>query len=153
MPAVLHHLSFGELKGQQHAAANLGRVFYGLEGRCKRRPFIFPKVGVGSPGGQHEAVPGELRSGTKRNGLCRRIEAGHLIHQHLGVGLAAQDGADGLRDVCRGQHGERNLVKQRLKSVVVMLIQHQYIHRFIFKSACHLEAAKAAANYYNQREF
>ena len=46
----------------------------------------------------------------------------HFIHQHLGVGLMAQDGADGLGDVGGREHGQRHLVKQRLKRLMIAAV-------------------------------
>jgi len=37
---VLHHLALGQLKGQQHPAADFERVFNGLESRSERGPTL-----------------------------------------------------------------------------------------------------------------
>jgi hypothetical protein len=39
--------------------------------------------------------------------------------------MAAQDGADGLCNVCRGEDGESYLVKQRLECVVVAAVDYR----------------------------
>ncbi len=62
VPAVLDHLALGQLKGQQHPAANLGGVFDGLEAGRERSPLVVAEVGVGGAGGQHQVVVGELRA-------------------------------------------------------------------------------------------
>jgi hypothetical protein len=50
------------------------------------------------------------------------VDGDDLVHEDLGIGVAAKDGADGLGDVCRGEDGEGNLVEQGLKGVVVAAV-------------------------------
>ena len=146
VPAVLDHLALGQLEGEQDAAANLGGVFDGFESRRKRSPIVAAKVGVGSSGGQHQVVVRKL--GAAGQGDLPRIgvDAGDLVHEHLGVLLAAQDGADGLCDVGRREDGECDLVKERLEDVMVAAIHQRYVHRQPGKATGCVNAGKAAAD-------
>jgi len=101
VPAVLDHLALGQFEGEQDTAANLGGVLDGFKSRRKRSPVIAAEVGVGSSGGQHQVVVRELCAAGQGDLPRIRVDAGDLIHQHLGVLLAAQNCADGLSDVGR----------------------------------------------------
>ena len=143
---MFDHLALCQLEGQQHTAANLGGVLDGLESRRKRRPVVVAKVGVSGPGGQHQVVIRELGAAGQRHTPRRRVDAHYLVHQHLGILLAAQDGADGLGDVGRREHSQRHLVKQRLEGVMVAPIYHGYVHRQTGQSFGRVKAGKASAD-------
>jgi hypothetical protein len=74
------------------------------------------------------------------------VDAGYLIHEHLSVLLASQNGADGLCNVGWRENGEGDLIKERLKSVMVAAIHQGYVHGQAGKTACRVNAGKAAAN-------
>ena len=115
VPALLEHLPLGQLKGQQHAAANLGGVFDGFEAGRERLPLVVAEIGVRGAGGENEIVVVEARAAGQRHLPRGDVDGDHLIHEHLSVALVAQNGADGLGDVGRREHGQRHLVEQRLK--------------------------------------
>ena len=58
----------------------------------------------------------------------------------------AQDGTDGLSDVGWGKHRERDLVEQRLKSVMIAAIDYRDIDRQMPKPFGGVEAGKACAD-------
>ena len=122
MPAVLLHLAFGKFKCQEDAAADFSGIFYRFEARCVRSPIVSSKIRVGCAGGHDEVVVGDLGAAAERDLAGLHVDAGYLIHQHLGVVVLAQDGADGLRNVGGRQHRQSDLVKQRLKCVVIAAV-------------------------------
>ena len=75
-----------------------------------------------------------------------RIDRCHLVHEDLGVGLVAQDGADGLGDVCRGKHGQGDLIEQGLEGVVVAAVDEGDVHGQMGQGLGGMETAKAAAD-------
>ena len=83
---------------------------------------FFAEVGVRGTGGKDEVVVGKMRAGGEAHATGLHVDCVDLVHEDLGVGLVAQDGADGLGDVCRRKDRERHLVEQRLEGVVVLAI-------------------------------
>ncbi len=77
--------------------------------------------------------------------MGRLVDADHVVHQNFGVGLLAQDGADGLGDIGRGQDGERHLIEQGLERVMIAPIDDGHIHRELGESDGCVKATKAAA--------
>jgi hypothetical protein len=59
--------------------------------------------------------------------------------------MAAQDGADGLGDIRRGEHGESYLVEERLKSVVVAAVDYRDVDGKACEAVGSVDACKAAA--------
>jgi hypothetical protein len=82
---------------------------------------------VGGAGSQDQVVVRKLSAGAKSDDVIGDVNADHFVHQNFGILLAAQDGADRLCDLCRGENGERNLVKKRLKNVVIAAVDHGYV--------------------------
>ncbi len=99
--ARLQHLAFGEFKSKQDAAADLGGVFKALEAGSEPGPLVVPEVGVRGAGGDDEVVVLEAGAGVEQNAARSDVESDDLVHEDFGVGMAAQDAADGLRDICR----------------------------------------------------
>jgi hypothetical protein len=58
----------------------------------------------------------------------------------------AQDGSDGLSDVGRGKHGERDLVEQRLKGVMIAAIDYRDVDRQMREPFGGVKAGKACAD-------
>jgi hypothetical protein len=54
--------------------------------------------------------------------MFREVKADGLVHEDLDVAMVAEDGADGLCDFGGRENRKRNLVEQRLKSVVVFAV-------------------------------
>ena len=146
MPALLDHLPLGQLEGQQHAAANLDGVFDGLEAGRERLPLVVAEVGVRGAGGEHKVVVVELSAAGQRHLPRGDVDADDLIHQHFGVALVAQDGADGLGDVGRRKHRERHLVEQRLKQMMIAPVDHGDIDRQVRQARGRVEAGEASTD-------
>ena len=126
--ALLQHLALGQLEGQQHAAANLGGVLDSFEAGRERLPLIVAEIGVRGAGGEDEIVVGEAGAAGQCYLPCGNVDADHLVHEHLSVALMAQDGADGLGNVGGREHGQRHLIKQRLKEIMIAPIDQGYIN-------------------------
>ena len=58
----------------------------------------------------------------------------------------AQDGADGLGDIGRGKHGQRDLVEQRLKCVVIATVDYGDIDWQVREALGRVQAGKARAD-------
>ena len=58
----------------------------------------------------------------------------------------AQDGADGLGDVGRRKHGQRHLVEQRLKSVVVAAVDDSDVDGQMREPLGRVQAGESAAD-------
>ena len=129
MPAMLHHLPLGQLKGQQHPPPNLGGVLNRLQPRRKRRPLLIAKVGVRRP---RSPAPGS-RSPTATRSPASTVAPPHRCPPPRPSALRYSAGAaecpDRLRNVRRRKHRQRHLVKQRLKQVIVAPVEHRHVHR------------------------
>ena len=58
----------------------------------------------------------------------------------------AQDGADGLSNVGGREHGQRDLVEQRLKGVVIAAVDHRDIDRQVPETFGSVKAGEASAD-------
>jgi hypothetical protein len=125
---MLDHLPLSQFKGKKNPAANFGGILDGFEPRSKLRPIVVAKVGVSCAGSEHQIVIRDQRAAGKYNLPDANVDAYHFIHEHGGVAMATQDSADGLRDVSRREHGQRDLIEQRLEDVMVAPIDDSYVH-------------------------
>ena len=73
MGAGLHHLPLRQLKGQQHAAPDFGRILDGLQAWCVLRPVIVAEVGVGRASAQDQVVIGDLRARVQQQARGYRL--------------------------------------------------------------------------------
>ena len=73
-------------------------------------------------GGENEEVVLEQRAGLELYAPPVEIEADGLIHEDFDVLIFADDGADGLRDLGRREHGEGDLIEKRLEGVMILAI-------------------------------
>ncbi|MNC95937.1 hypothetical protein D3C83_131740 [compost metagenome] len=60
-----------------------------------------------------------------------------------------QDAAYRLRDLAGAQHRGRNLIKKRLKNVMILTINQHDIDRLIREGFCGPKPAKPTADYHN----
>ncbi len=146
MPTLLHHLPLGQLEGKQNPAANLDRVFNGLEAGRERLPLVVAEIGVRGAGREHEVVVVESRAAAQHHLPSNHVDADHLIHQDFSVVVMAQDGADGLGDVGRRQHRERHLIEKRLKEVMIAAVDQGHVDGQVREALGRVEAGKASAD-------
>jgi hypothetical protein len=105
MGAGLYHLPLRQLKGEQHAAPDLGCIFDRLQPRRVLRPLILAEVGMGGAGAQDEVVVFDLAPLPEARGVVG-FDVHHFVHQDFDIFLFGKDGANGLGNVCRGKHGQ-----------------------------------------------
>ena len=138
------HLPFSEFKREQHAAADLRGVFNRLQSRSVFRPLVFAEIGVRRTRCHQQIVI--LKQGAALHlhlPVCN-VKPDSLIHKHFYVLFVAHDGPDGLRDVCRRQHGECYLVQQWLECVMVSAVNQRDINRKFGESIGCINARKSS---------
>ena len=111
-------LAFGQLEGEQNAAADFECVFNRLQTGRERLPLFVTKVGVGGAGGNDQKVVIEHLL-FRNDFLLFQVEIENFFKQHLNIGVASQYPADGCRYFSGREAGGSDLVQQRLKGVVV----------------------------------
>ena len=144
MPAVLHHVPFGQFISQQDPTPNLRCVFDRLQAGGEGSPFFVPKIGVGRAGGQDQVVISDLSSAPKAHLARFYIDGHHFVHEHFGVLLVAQNAADGLRNVRRRQNRQRHLVEQRLENVMILPVDDGYIHGQVSQGLGRVQSAESS---------
>ena len=115
MRAGFDHLPLSKLVGEQDPPANLEGVFDGFEAGRERLPLFVAEIGVRGAGGEDEIVVAEVSAAGKPHLPRSPIDVDDFVHEHFGVPLVAQDGANRLSDIGRRQHRKRDLVEQGLK--------------------------------------
>ena len=125
--AGFHHFALGQFKGEQDAAANFGCILNGFEAGRVLGPVVLAEVGVGGAGAQDEVVVFHHCAAVQEHAVIVGFEADDFVHQYFDIFVFGKDGADGLGDVCRGKHGQRHLVEQGLKGVVVAAVDESHV--------------------------
>ena len=110
------------LEREKDAAADLDGVLDGLESRRAGAPLLVTEVAVARAGGHHQGV---VVDGAvfQDDPAVLRVDVAHLGEQDLGVGLPAQDGAQGPGDVRVREIPRGHLVEERLEQVEVAPVQ------------------------------
>ena len=136
---------FRALKREQETPANEPRVFDALEARRRRRPIVMPEIGMRDAGREHQIIVRQR----KRAGLHDirgGVDRGHLRHQHAHIVLPAQDRTDRPGDIRGRQGGGRDLIEQRLETMMILPVDQDDIHRRAAQRLRGFKAGKAAAN-------
>ncbi len=140
-----------DLESQQHAATDLESVVEALEAGRKLLPLIVTEIRVACPGGDDEIVVGNLAIRGDDPFLIE-IDPLRFAKEHLRVFLLAQNVPQRLGDIGRRQRGGGDLVKQRLKQVMILPIEQGDPHIGLAQGLGGLEPAKAAADDDHSRE-
>ena len=127
--AGLQHFALGQLEGEQNAAADLDGILDGFQSGREGFPSVVAEVGVGGAGGQHEVVVGDFGSAAKTDAAALEIEGDGFVHEDFGIGVVAQDAADGRGDLGRRKNGQRHLIEERLKGKVIAAVDDGHVHR------------------------
>ena len=77
------------------------------------------------------------------------VHAGDFAHDHGRVFLFSQDTADRGADLRGTEHRRCDLIKQRLKDVVIRAVDQNVLRRRVAQSLGRSEAAKPAADNHN----
>jgi hypothetical protein len=138
---VRRHLRL--LEGEQDAPADVDGVLDLLQARRDRLPFIMTEIGVAGAGCDDEAVEGDPPSVLKQDIAAPAIDALDPAQQHTRIGLAAQDAADGRRDIGGREARRRHLIEQRLEQIVVAPVDDGHIDRNLGQGLRGGQAAKS----------
>jgi len=84
-------------------------------------PLGVTKVSMGSASGYHQIVIRKYRL-VRNNATRFQIELSDFLKQHFNIGVSSQYPANRRGNFTRGQAGGRDLVKQGLKSMVVLAV-------------------------------
>ncbi len=120
---------FRLFEGEQHAAADRCGVVDRFEARGQPRPVIMAEIGVLRPGRQDQIIVALVRPKACLDPPRCHVDADHLVEQHRGVPLIAQNRPDRLRNIGRRQCRCRYLVEQRLEQMVIAAVDHRHIDR------------------------
>src|SRR5437868_2895218 len=149
MLPVEQRFALREFERQQYPAADLSCIFQRLQARSELRPVVSPEVGMGSSGGNHEVVIGNLVALLEANAPALEVEADYIADQHLHILLASHHAADRRCDVCGRQRSQSHLVQQRLEGVVILAVKNRNVDIRFGESQRGLEPAESAADNHN----
>src|SRR6266446_3834368 len=111
-------LTLGKFEGEENAAADFERVFNRLQTGRQWFPLLVTKVRMSGSGGDDQKVVIEHLL-LRHDFLLFHVEIEHFFKQHFNIGVASQYPADGRRYFAGREAGGRDLVEQRLESVVI----------------------------------
>ncbi len=141
---------FRALERAQQARADEGRLLHGLHPRRKMAPLLVPEVVVDRTRREHQIVVADSGSGGAH--LARgEVHCIHLREQHARVLLVAQDGADRLGDVRRGERRGGDLVEQGLQEVIVVAVDDEHVGGRAAQRPGGEQAAEAATDDHDPR--
>ena len=138
-------LEFRLLEGQQKARADVGRLVDGLEAGGELLPFVVAEVVGLEPGGDDQIVE-RVGFVVELDRLCLEVDALDLVHEHAAVLLAADDAPNRRGDRSWVQRGGGYLVKQGLKEMVVVLVDHHHVGLRLPKGSGRGDAREPAAD-------
>src|SRR5204863_3785898 len=142
-------LALGMLESEQDATADLDRVFEGFQSGSITFPLVMSEVCMTGSRGDDQIVISDLGSVSQPYPFVFLIETCGLAQYDLGVPEFVQNSADGLRDLAGTQNRRRDLIKQRLKNVVIFTVNQCDIDRGIAEGFGRPKSAKTAAYDHN----
>jgi len=141
-------LTLGQFKCQKHTPPDLQRVFNCLQAGCKLLPRIVPEIRMTRAGGDDKVVVGIILAGSL-NHPAVEIESRHLTQQDFDILLVAKNRPDWCRNFPWREPRRSHLVKQRLKSVVILAVDERDLDRSLRQFLRRVEAAEAGAHDYH----
>lgn len=117
---------FGTFECDQNAPTHRRRLLDALQRRGYRRPIVVTEIRVPRARGDDEVVI-EYPSLTDKYRAAGAVDPGNFAIDDARIGLMSEHGADRCGNVGRRQRGSGNLIKQRLKQVMVAPIDNNYI--------------------------
>ena len=139
----------GALEGHEQALADADRIVERLQARREGLPLVVAKVIVAGAGGQHQVIVGllvDVHAVVDGQVVAPGIDCDHLAEHHRQVLLARKHVAHRRRDVRRRQPGGRHLIEQRLKQMMIVLIDENDIDRFLLQRPNGSQTSKTRAN-------
>src|SRR6201993_4421265 len=132
------------LEGKQKTAANVERVLDSFEARRCRCPIVVAEIAVPRTRGDDQEVICKPRL-AERDLTQHWVHPGHFGQQHTHVGLGTEHFAQWCRNFCRRQPCRCHLIEQRLKNMIVVVVEKGARAGGLPNPASRSEAAKAAA--------
>ena len=118
--------ALGRFQRRQHAPPDLECVVEILETGRDRDPVVVAEIAGLGAGGDDQIVVPELDPVRQVHPPPGKIDPADLVQQDLDVCVMAEDPADRIGDVGRGQPSQRHLIEQRLEEVIVQAIDHRH---------------------------
>ena len=138
-------LALRPLERQENPAADFERIFETLQARRPRLPVVVPEIAVLRAGRQDQVIVREFA--ISQPDLARgHVDRRRLFEQHARVLLAAQDGANGIGDIARGETGRCNLIQQGLKEVMISAVDDRDANVGALQRPRGVETGKARAD-------
>ena len=138
-------LIFRTLERHQDAATQIGRVIERFQAGRVECPIVSAEIGVARTGREHEII--ELHTASVGHDFpALEIDAGDFGQHHSGVALAAENVANGRRDIGRRKTRGRHLVEQRLKHMMIVAIDERDVERLTGEALGGRQSAEAAAD-------
>ena len=138
-------LALGRLEGQEHPAADFGRVFDRLQAGRKRFPFGMAEVTVPGTGGNDERVVADLVAVELYDAIVE-VEARYVAQQDVAVCLPRDDRSERRGDIRRREAAGCDLIQQRLEQMEVAAIDERDLNGRSPQRPCRIQAAEAAAD-------
>src|SRR6185369_12580317 len=113
----------GFLESQEDLAANFDGVVQCFQAGCNCFPLGMPKIGGDSAESQNQVIVVE-RFVSEDYAVFEEPDIFDGVHGHREMRMIVKNAADGLSDVRSGKAGGGNLVKERLKKVMILAV-HQ----------------------------
>ena len=138
----------GLLESQQDISAQQGGVVDALETGREFRPVVMSEIAVLRARGDYEKIIGHVAIFSP-NGLGGNVDPLNVGKHDCGVGLLTEHAADWRGDIRGGEPRCRHLIKERLKQMVIVPINHHDIDRRIPQRPCGRETAEACPDDYD----
>ncbi len=133
-------------KREQNITANAERVVERFEAGRKLFPFGMAEIAGLAAEREHKVVVVERRF-FEENFFLRQIKTGDGFHQNGDVRTVGENGTNRLGDVRRGKSGGGDLIKQRLKEVMVRAVNERDARIRRLKSPAEGQSAKTRAQH------
>ena len=139
-------LPLGLLKRGQNTPPDFGGVFQRLEPGCIWLPFVVTEVGMAGPGRQNQDIKSDRLLAVQHHLLRLDVHAGDTPEQRRDILLPADKMTDRPGDFRGGERCGGDLVKQRLKQMMVALVNDRDAHRCVGKTPRCLKPAEAGSD-------
>ena len=140
----------GKLEGHQNTPPDFDRILETLQTGCEFFPFLVPKVGVARASRDDQVVIMNLAL-PRPHDTRYDIDGLHFGENHLNVFVFSKNTAHRAGNVRRREGSGRDLIKERLKEVIVGAIDDRHVHWFVGQVFGRLEAAEAGTDNHDVR--
>jgi DNA-binding helix-hairpin-helix protein with protein kinase domain len=135
----------GIFERQKRLFADIQSVLERLQRRRVRAPCVVSEIAV-LRSGRDDQVVERMVGAMAQNSAGLRIDTDHRIHQDRRIVLVAKQAADRHSDVGRGHARGGNLVKQRLKQMVVLTVDDGDVDRRVGQAFGRCKTAETRAD-------